>query len=338
MEESIDTLGSQFKKAREGMGLSLDVISKTLKIPVKSLKALEEENYNLLPPIVYARGFVKLYAEYLGFDPVRSVEIFSQNYPGKDSDPNTPPKLTPKTLRPLNRLSISFDSRFLAIAGGVFFLMLAAVYFFVEIRGFTKPPELEITAPEKNIEILGNSLKVTGKTDPTVEIRINGEKTFVKSDGTFEETLGVGMGINKINVVATSVGGRESTVTREVLVKDSAAAVSPSASPEVSPIAVGPDSPIKFKVKAKEESVWISLTVDGESKFSGILLPDGEQEAEGKEIRISSGKADKTLLTVDGREEVMDNVPGAVRNIVFTRDTQSGTVKRQEIKQQSPQP
>jgi len=329
MEESNNSLGEQFKRSRENMDLSLDVISKTLKIPTKSLKAIEEEDYNSLPPVVYARGFVKLYAEYLGFDPIGSVELFTQKYSGKNSA--SPPKLTPKTLRPLNRSHISFDSRFLAIAGGIFFLLLAAVYLFVEIRGFTKPPALEVTAPAKNLEILGNSLKVTGKTDPTAEVRINGEKTFVKSDGTFEEVLGVGMGINKISVVAISVGGRESNVIREVLVKNSVAVI-PSAMPSTSPTAVSPDAPIMFKVKAQSESVWISVSVDGKNKFSGILLPDGEQTAEGKEIKISSGKGDKTLITIDGNEEILANTPGAVRNIVFTRESQSGTVKRQEIK------
>lgn len=49
--------------------LSLEKISKFTKIKEYQLKAIEEERYELLPPAFYVKGFLKVYARYLGLNP-----------------------------------------------------------------------------------------------------------------------------------------------------------------------------------------------------------------------------------------------------------------------------
>jgi cytoskeletal protein RodZ len=62
MESSI---GQKLRNARKDKELTLDQVSKELHIRAAYLKALEEENYQILPSPVQAKGFLKSYADFL---------------------------------------------------------------------------------------------------------------------------------------------------------------------------------------------------------------------------------------------------------------------------------
>lgn len=59
-------IGPILKAAREERGITLAEIEQTTKIRTKYLQAIEEENFELLPGAVYAKGFVNTYVRYLG--------------------------------------------------------------------------------------------------------------------------------------------------------------------------------------------------------------------------------------------------------------------------------
>jgi len=61
-------LGSKLKQAREARGVPLSEVEWATKIKSTYLEALEEENYGDIPGAVYARGFLRTYALYLGLD------------------------------------------------------------------------------------------------------------------------------------------------------------------------------------------------------------------------------------------------------------------------------
>jgi len=62
------TVGEILLEAREKVGLSLEDISGETKIPKRMLEYLETDNFDAFPARVYARGFLKSYAELLGLD------------------------------------------------------------------------------------------------------------------------------------------------------------------------------------------------------------------------------------------------------------------------------
>src|SRR3712207_7692100 len=49
-------------------GLSLEEVEQATKIRKRYLRGLEREDYAIPPDAVYARGFLKTYANYLGLD------------------------------------------------------------------------------------------------------------------------------------------------------------------------------------------------------------------------------------------------------------------------------
>src|SRR3712207_1839318 len=61
-------IGPVLKKARKERGLTLEEAEHATKIRKRYLDGLEREDYGVLPDAVYARGFLKTYANYLGLD------------------------------------------------------------------------------------------------------------------------------------------------------------------------------------------------------------------------------------------------------------------------------
>ena len=65
---STETVGRSLKAAREERNMSLDEASRATKIRKEFLLAIEEDRFEMLPGDVFARGFVRSYADFLGLD------------------------------------------------------------------------------------------------------------------------------------------------------------------------------------------------------------------------------------------------------------------------------
>ncbi len=70
-------IGKALREAREARHLSLEEAEDKLKIRSRYLKALEEENFDILPERVYARGFLKTYTQFLGLDTENILQEFA---------------------------------------------------------------------------------------------------------------------------------------------------------------------------------------------------------------------------------------------------------------------
>ena len=75
------THNSLLKNTREAKGLTLDIVHEATKIPLDALKAIEEGySVRMLTPFYY-RGFLKIYAEFLGLDPVEVLSRYEVQQP-----------------------------------------------------------------------------------------------------------------------------------------------------------------------------------------------------------------------------------------------------------------
>ena len=61
-------IGPILEQARKEKGLTLEEVEHATKIRKRYLAGLEREDYGVLPDAVYAQGFLKTYANYLGLD------------------------------------------------------------------------------------------------------------------------------------------------------------------------------------------------------------------------------------------------------------------------------
>ena len=62
------TVGQRLKAEREGQRLTLEKVFQSTRIRVQYLQALEEDDLSVMPSPVQARGYLRNYAEFLGFD------------------------------------------------------------------------------------------------------------------------------------------------------------------------------------------------------------------------------------------------------------------------------
>lgn len=112
-------VGQRLQEARLRQGFSLEEIEEETKIRKYYLQALEEENYKVLPPRVYATGFVRRYAKFLGLNETEfSNEFKEQAYADEDQlemvQVNEP-------LTPINKVILPWGN----IMAGIVFLVLA---------------------------------------------------------------------------------------------------------------------------------------------------------------------------------------------------------------------
>ena len=62
------SVGAVLGAARRAAGLELDVIARDTRVPLRHLRALEEDDHSALPALPYALGFIKSYARAVGLD------------------------------------------------------------------------------------------------------------------------------------------------------------------------------------------------------------------------------------------------------------------------------
>jgi len=72
----LSTIGEALRSAREAQGKSLDEAAVATRIKSSYLEALEQEEFEELGGSVYARGFLRSYAGYLGVDPAPLLEAY----------------------------------------------------------------------------------------------------------------------------------------------------------------------------------------------------------------------------------------------------------------------
>ena len=80
-------IGNSLREARLRQGLDFPEIEQRTKIRGKYLRALEEEQFDLLPGQTYVKGFLRSYAEYLGLDGQLYVDEFNSRYVTGEEEP-----------------------------------------------------------------------------------------------------------------------------------------------------------------------------------------------------------------------------------------------------------
>ena len=70
------------------MALKIDVheVEEKTKIRAKYLRALENEEYDLLPGPAYVKSFIRSYADYLGVDSRELIDVYKQTHERTEDD------------------------------------------------------------------------------------------------------------------------------------------------------------------------------------------------------------------------------------------------------------
>ena len=86
------------------------------------------------------------------------------------------------------------------------------------VRYISKAPSLTVDSPSDNAEVKGGDKKVTvsGKSDPGVQITVNGAYTLSNAEGSFTFTLAISEGDNTVTIIAQDDAGNQTEIVRHV--------------------------------------------------------------------------------------------------------------------------
>ena len=108
-------IGNSLREARLRQGLEFPEVEQATKIRGKYIRALEDDQFDILPGQTYVKGFLRTYAEYLGLDGQLYVDEYNSRYiPGDEETP----------LRAQNRSTVARNPR---VETSVVLVALAAI-------------------------------------------------------------------------------------------------------------------------------------------------------------------------------------------------------------------
>src|SRR3954468_7856053 len=79
-------IGNSLHEARVRQGIDLQTAELATKVRAKYLKALEEEQFELLPAQTYVKGFLRTYADFLGLDGQLYVDEYNSRFVAGEDD------------------------------------------------------------------------------------------------------------------------------------------------------------------------------------------------------------------------------------------------------------
>src|SRR6476469_10104745 len=92
------SIGETLREARMRQRHDITDVEAATKIRAKYLRALENEDFGMLPGSTFVKSFLRTYAEFLGLDPHLLVEEYRAQH-----DPRDESELTPFAPRPRGR-------------------------------------------------------------------------------------------------------------------------------------------------------------------------------------------------------------------------------------------
>lgn len=172
-EETIDIedIGTILKSSRLKSEKSLEDISSELCIRKIYLTALEEGDYETLPPIPYGIGYVRTYAKYLGLNPERAVKLYKSAAQGEE------PEVAEEII---TEPEINKSNKWHIIVGVVVLAIVCSIWNLFTSKDTAKAPEVtkEVATPvvekkvveEENVkEETKEDEKVTKEDEKTKE-------------------------------------------------------------------------------------------------------------------------------------------------------------------------
>jgi len=281
----MESLGERLKRGREEKNISLDEVVQATKINKGTLTAIENDQSEFLPPMVFVRGFIRKYARYVGLDEKELLDLYNGSCAGKEAH------ITPEELRGGKKIKFKALYIFLIL---VFVLAILFGYQFFSRHFFEHKPGFQ---PQKK-----NSSE---KTQP-----LFGKQTGIAKDSVAP----LGAETSPVAGETPALENRSSSATFSSDEKTEVAESSAASSPAL---------PFPVHMQAKcYATTWVGYVIDNGQPSQIFLFPGDEFSWEWQEkIELKLGNAGGIKVTVNGVPLKPLGKSGEVLSVVFGRDT-----------------
>ncbi len=97
----MDTPGNLLRSEREKQDKSLEDIEKVLKINIEYLRAIEKDNYGMLPADLFVKSYLRSYSNTLGLESDNILALYNKQFgTATAKEPEPPKKLTREIRHP----------------------------------------------------------------------------------------------------------------------------------------------------------------------------------------------------------------------------------------------
>lgn len=276
-ERPQENVGQLLKSEREARGISLDVIQEATKIPLDSLRAIEEGYKIRTLTAFYYRSFVKIYAQYLGLDPFPILALIP-SYQQPKRAPLSAERLAamPKDTRSLNIIAIPSgrvrSGSVGKLVGIVFMLALVGAGLFFGVRSIvhlwtSRPMRLE---KKEAVVTPADVVQAPKKTEKMI-VPVDKKKTVAKATTPHI----IRPPVTVVKETAPEKDPKEKTETNPSAIEKTPVAVTKTVSNKVS-----------LTVRAPV-TAWFKVSVDGVTVFQGTLKKGNSESWTGtKKIEI----------------------------------------------------
>jgi cytoskeleton protein RodZ len=284
-EKNMESFGERLKRGREEKNISLDDVVQATKINKGILTAIENDQSEFLPPMVFVRGFIRNYARYVGLDEKELLDLYNETCAGKKAETMS------EELKARKKIKFSAFYLFLIL---VFVLatLLGYQYF---LRNYSEnKPSFE--PPKKNS---------SEKTQTPLVDQTGIAKNSVAPLGA------------ETSPFARETPTLENQSSPAPLSSDEKAAGAEPAA------ASTPALPIPINMQAKcYATTWVGYIIDNGQPSQIFLFPGDEFSWEWQQkLELKLGNAGGIKVTVNGAPLKPLGKSGEVLSVAFGRDT-----------------
>lgn len=300
------TPGKLLHDERKKKGLDIEHVALSIKIRKDYLNAIESDDFSVFESPVYAKGFIKLYARFLGLDEETVMALYRRFV---DIDEKSKGTAVLKTNNRVPKFNFVITSKTLAIGAIIAVLLIIFGYLLLQVYYFQKPPNLQISMPtDEKTETENRIITVGGYTDVGASILVNDSMVNVDEKGYFETDVVLRLGDNVIIVKAVyqDTVGRETT-EQIYVTRTGTEEISENEEVVIEDIKDG----FTAKITVSGGEAWIEAYVDDEVKVARVV-PDGYViELEVTEtFKVVSGLPSRTKIFIDNEERAMNTGNG----------------------------
>jgi cytoskeleton protein RodZ len=286
-DNHLSGFGLFLRQAREYKGVSLRDVERKTRIPRRHLHALETEQFDQLPPLIYARGIVRNYAQFLGVDPMDALSRFEQSHGQRSGGFQVVPAV--KTTEVPSHWAPNFAIiAFMVIISAVIFAWMYSAYF--------APPDPNGTSTEQAAQTpeQEQDVAVLEDDDDELELAEGGGETLLPLQRTINESTG--------NTDPGQAASDDEQASEDQVDNDSTPDSADQSSQENSqpPEQTSAASSGNVFTISTTEAVWVQATVDGQIVLDDVIAPGRTESLQGETMVLQSGNAPYVQVSVNG--------------------------------------
>lgn len=311
------TVGQTLRSAREKKQIELDVAASILKIRIRYLEALERGDFSIFPSPLYAKGFLKNYAKYLGIEETEVLALYRREETPQIKQKSVVEDLQIKSL--VKPVRFTVKPGFIVALFTICLICVVFIYLFIQFRTIAVPPNLKISAPSQNEIVKSSVITINGNTNGN-KITINNVPVpFISDNGDFTTNITLHTGINDVIFTATNSFNRSVTIKKTVIYTDKGVNT-----PQVSQTPITTTLGLNARLVINNETTWVKVIGDDKILFEGVLPPGTIKNYNAQlNLIIDTGRSSDTILSVNGQ-----NIPfvgdGVIEHTITL--TQTGTL------------